>query len=352
MTMASKTIILPGQLISPSVANSRSSILVIALWSVCLLTTFVVILGYAVRQKIMLAYRLDEREKLSLIAEAGIKKGMAQIQKEEIKAYDVLKDTWSNNQGEFREVDVGDGKFSIGYNYINELSGALETRYGLIDEERKININKIDMAVLKRLFQIVLGFDEIKAQELTASIIDWRDTDSELYIPEGSAEDSYYRDLQYPYEAKDKEFEVLEELLLVKGVTEGIFAQIRGYITIYGSGKININTASDPVLLALGLTEATVDKILSFRCGEDKVSGTADDNVFEDTSSIVPKLGQSYHLSEPEKAQITMVAERYLVTNSNNFMVISTAHLNGKKNSCQIFSVVDRTGKVLSWQQI
>jgi general secretion pathway protein K len=349
--MTQEPIDLPGQPKFLLADNSRGSILVIALWAICLLATFAVVLGYEVRQKTSFAYRLAEREKLSLIAAAGVKKGIAQILKEEIKTYDALQDLWSNNSAAFQEIDVGEGKFSISYNYLDELSGTLKLRYGLVDEERKINLNTVDLGALRRLFQIVLGFGEIQAQELAASIIDWRDADSGLSIPSGSAEDPYYKDLQYPYEAKDAPFEVPEELLLVKGMDEDIFYKIRDYITVYGSGKININTASRTVLLALGLSDGIIDKIFTFRCGKDKVSGTQDDNFFDSTSNIVARLKQFCELSDPEMIQLGKVSDQYLVTNSNYFMVNCTAHLYNKKNTLQVLCVIERTGRVLYWQQ-
>ncbi|MCM8782372.1 MAG: general secretion pathway protein GspK, partial [Candidatus Omnitrophica bacterium] len=286
--------------------KKRGSILIIALWSLCLLATFAVSLGIGVRQKLALVNRMDERDRLRFIGEGGIKKAIAYLKEEPEKNYAALKDNWSNNPSIFKEINIGGGNFSLLYNYIAEPSGVLELRYGLIDEESKININKASQPVLERLFRLV-DFNETQAQELAAAIVDWRDTDSELSIPLGSAEDSYYRNLKYPYEAKDADFEVLDEILLVKGMDENIFEKIKNYITIYGSGKINVNTASKTVLLALGLSRDLADKIVSFRLGEDGIISTNDDNIFEAPSNIVPKLSQFFHLSDSEIASLSVI---------------------------------------------
>ena len=354
--MALKFISLPRQLVSRSAVRSQGnregSILIIALWSLCLLATFAVILGYEVRQKLTLIQRLDERDKLYLISEAGIKKAIVQIKKEKPENNFTLNNPLSNNASLFKDMEIDDGKANICYNYYIEGEPARwETRYGVSDEESKININKISLPVLDRLFRIVLGFGEIEASELAAAIIDWRDSDSELSIPAGSAEDPYYRNLDYPYEAKDADFEVLEEVTLVKGITEGIFRKIENYITIYGDGKVNINTASQPVFLALGLNREIVDKILNFRCGEDGLEGTLDDNVFDTQADIVPRLSQIYHLNDAEISQLSSISERYFVTNSEYFMIESVAKLNNKKNASTTTCVVDRSGKILSWQE-
>lgn len=335
-----------------SAISSRASILIIALWSLCLLTTLAVILGYQVRQKLILVSRLDERDKLHFIAEAGIKKAIAELKKLPQETYDSLRDGWSNSPDTFREINIGDGKVNISYDYYNEQSGRLETCYGLIDEERKININKATIPVLERLFRIVLGLDEAQAQGLAASIVDWRDDDSETVLPFGSAEDPYYRNLHYPYEAKDAEFEIPEELLLVKGMTPEAFSKIKDYITIYGSGKVNINTASSAVLLALGLSEEVVNKILSFRAGEDEIAGTSDDNFFDAPYNIVLELSQFFHLSESEIAHLSLIIQdQNLVTNSNNFMARGIAKLNGRSHTAELICIINRSGKILYWQE-
>ena len=336
-----------------AIESNKGGILIIALWSLCLLATFAVYLGAGVRQKITLVKRLDERDKLHFIGEAGIKRAIVELrkEKEEEKTYDALSDAWNNNASAFKQIRVGDGRFNIYHNYIDAKTGLTESRYGLIDEERKININKADRVVLERLFKIVLGFDELDAQELAASIVDWRDGDSYLSIPLGSAEDPYYRSLQYSYEAKDAEFEVLDEVLLVKHMTRQIFDILKDYITIYGDGKVNSNTASKEVLLALGLNGHIVDEILAFRCGEDGIISTSDDNVFEAPSDIVPKLSQHSHLSDSDVALLSTVRDGHLITNSNYFMARSEAGFDNRKDTAVITAVINRDGKILYWQE-
>jgi len=61
-------------------------------------------LGYGVRQKLALAYRLDERSKLRFIADAGIKKAVISLTEEEFtEGYASLSDRWSDNAVEFKD---------------------------------------------------------------------------------------------------------------------------------------------------------------------------------------------------------------------------------------------------------
>lgn len=325
---------------------NKASILIIALWSLCLLSVFAVILSYEIRQKINLVKRLDERAKLRLIADAGLKAVLSNLKSEIVKSYDSLQDAWSNDASAFKDIKIDAGKYNICYNNKDSDSGITETRWGIIDEERKININTASIAVLERLFHAALNFDEIEAQELAAAIVDWRDSDSELSIPLGSAEDSYYSGLDYPYEAKDDKFEVLEEVVLVKGMTKDIFQEIKDYFTIYGSGRVNVNTASRQALLALGLNESIVGKIFYFRSGKNE-SDSTQGNIFTEPSSIVPQLSQHVNLSDSEVAALSVVAGQFLCTKSSNFMIRCVAGLNNRKDTAELSCVANRKGKIL-----
>ena len=103
--------------------KNRGSVLIITLWSLCLLATFAVMLGYSVRQKLSLVKRLDERDKLRLISEAGIMRCLATLHEEEATGYDALNEEWSNSSDSFKEIRVGDGQFSVYYEYFDEKSG-------------------------------------------------------------------------------------------------------------------------------------------------------------------------------------------------------------------------------------
>lgn len=349
--MALKPIRLQRQSASQLAASRKGSILMVTLWSLFLLVVFAIQLGYGVRQKLILIHRLEERNKLHYIAEAGVKQAIFELGKAAQGDYDSFSDTWSNDIGVFKERRLGGGQFTVSYAHIDEKTGLVYTRYGVVDEQRKININRVDQNVLRQLLRIVLSYGKEEAQELAASIIDWRDKDSELSIPIGSAEDFDYQALRYSYEAKDSEFEVLEELLLVRGIDEDIFNKIGDYITIYGDGKININTASEAVLLALGLSQGLVDKIIAFRYGENGILGNADDKVFVLATTIIPELSQYRSLSESELAELSRVVERNLVVKSNNFKIRSKSELNNKKETAEIICVIDRTGKILYWHE-
>lgn len=350
--MVPKRRVLPARSASRSRDDLRGSILIITIWSICFLSTLAVILGLGVRQKLRLVQRLDERDKLFLVAAAGIKRAIVQIKQDKGRSFTSFRDICANDPSIFKEMEIGDGRVSIRYDFFDEASGQTKIRYGPIDEERKINVNTADAPVMERLFKAVLGPDEMQAQDLAASIIDWRDSDSELSAPVGSAEDPFYRNLSSnPYEAKDAPLEALEELRLVKGMDAASMEKLKNYLTVFGDGKININTAPKAVLLAVGTSVYLADKVLSYRFGKDGTQGTGDDNVFDTDSNIVPDLSKFSDLSDSEVADLSRIADQFLTVRSRHYMVRAVAHLNKRQNTTEVDAIVNRNGDILYWHE-
>jgi len=301
--------------------------------------------------------RLETRDKLHLIAQAGIRRAIAELKKEdEYASADALNERWSSNEDAFKEIEVGEGSFTISYQYIEPRGKMLQTRYGIIDEERKLNINKAEADEMGRLFRQVTQLSEWEANSLAASIVDWRDEDKQPLT--GGAEEDYYRGLSSPYACKDAEFELTEELLLIKGMDPDIFARVKGYITVYGQGGVNINTASEQVLTSLGLNETLIYKIISFRCGQDGEEATADDNVFTQSSNILSQLSQFCALTPDELALLSrLISDGNLYTRSDNFMIKSSAQLKSESvrgsgsSAGTITCVFKRDGRIRYWHE-
>lgn len=331
--------------------RNSGSILILALWTVCLLSSLSVILGYEVRQKIRLAYRIDEKERLSYVAQAGVMQALSVISSLEEKSWSGLSDAWSINEPLFRDVSLEGGFYRVGYDIADE-KGNAHTWFGLADEERKINLNTADVVVLQRLC-VTVGIDDADAAVIAASIIDWRDKDSVVAPPGLGAEDPYYRGLLEPYDAKDAPFDVIEELTLVKGMTAEYFGKLNDYVTVHGNGKVNINTAPEAVLSALGLSQGVIRDILSFRSGRDGVTGTADDGFFDNPQTITQKLVQSNALTEDEITELTNASAAALGTASSHFLVMSRAYAPAAKvPGVTVRSVIDIQGSILCWQEM
>ncbi len=313
--------------------DDRGSILILTLFVLCLLTVFCVQLSYGVRQKLALVSRLETRQKLRLAADAGIKIGIAVVREEEAPV-DL---TFRYGEGTFSRETEGTTT-AARYYYSDDFC---EVRAAIEDESGKININKADSKVMGDLFQNVADLGERSATELAFCIIDWRDTNSAYGHPQYGAEDSDYDRLPFPYEAKDAEFEVLEELRFVKGMTDEIFDAAEGYLTVYGTGKININTTSIEVLLALGLSEELADKIASFR---------DDGNEFVRTSNIVAGLqGFTELLAGETDALNNLISKGTFTTSADYFKIRSVGTAKNRNVVWEIVSAVKNDGTIVFW---
>jgi hypothetical protein len=136
--------------------------------------------------------------------------------------------------------------------------------YTISDEEGLVNVNAVQATVLRSLLE-QCGM-ELGAERDTVidSILDWRDPNREHRL--NGAEEDYYRGLDPPYSAKDAPFDVIEELLLVRGVTPALFAGgevdgkarpgLRALLTPHTAtdDPANLATAPRAVLDALGKT--------------------------------------------------------------------------------------------------
>ncbi len=326
--------------------------LIVTLWMIAILTILSVSIGQHVRQKISLADRLDRRNWLCGVSEIGIAQTIFKIRqkKEANEGYHSLNDTYTSGKRDFSNVSVGDAAYTISYPYRDAKDGKLKTHYGVEDEEGKININVLDAKVLGPFFQKVGGLEPELAEKIAYSVVDWRDTDNSLSHPEYGAEDDYYEDLEIPYESKDHPFESVEELLLVRGMTPEIFEKVKPFVTLYGVGVVNINTAPREVLVGLGMDETLADKIMLFRTGTDMEQGTRDDNVFTQMGNWDAELGKRVKMTNNDSNLLNqIVATGRLGINSRNFRILSLATILRKQQAIEIDAVVDIGGKILSW---
>lgn len=340
--------------------SPRGSILVVSLWMIAILTILSVSTGQHVRQKIALADRIDRRNWLRGISETGAFQMLYKLRqkKEANEGYHSLNDTYTSGKREFSNIAVGEGgTYTIAYSYQDVPGGEFKIHYGVEDEEGKININEVGAKVLSQLFQRACGIEQELADEISYAIVDWRDTDDALSHPEYGAESDYYEDLETPHESKNGKFESIEELLLVRGITQELFEKIRPFITIYGTGTVNINTAPRGVLLGLGMNDALADKIMLFRMGADFEEGTPDDGVFsQPAGGIATSLIGQVKMEQSDINLLTqLIDEKRTATmgrlgiNSRNFRIRSMGAVPRKQQVLEIDVVADVEGKILSW---
>ncbi|MBZ0165682.1 MAG: general secretion pathway protein GspK [Candidatus Omnitrophica bacterium] len=333
--------------------NKTASILVLALWVVVFITVFAVNIGLRIRQRVTLVARIEDRSQLHQAVRAGIKKAIAVLRKDLEQHAQIYtsagKASRHNNITDFKDIPIGGRTLNVFYR--EDDGGVVKKYYGFQDEERKININRANRIVLQNLMRVVAGTDEDAAVVLAESIIEWREfgqTQAEGFNSEG-----YYATLEYPYELKDFEFEVIDELMLVRGFTPDMYEKVRPYITIYGDGLVNINTAPQAVLLALGLSPAVAQKLLFVRRGVDELESTKDDYIFYKTFDVATEMTAFVELAEEEIAEIDALnIHRLIKTNSRYFQIQSRAYTDPQRPEWQARGVYDSTDNlVVYWRE-
>ena len=136
----------------------------------------------------------------------------------------------------------------------------------IVDEYGKLNLNAlIDRGTDKpreELEKILRAFFKIRKvdQDPTDAIIDWLDANNETQ-GNGGARSDYYQSISVPYACKNGPMASIEELLLIKGITQEVYFGNPDLIRYPcrpahgawpGEGLINANTAGEDLIEAIG----------------------------------------------------------------------------------------------------
>lgn len=240
--------------------RERGIALIIVLWIMMLLIVMTLAFSVAVRTEAFSTFTFRDQLENKYLAEAGLQRAMLEIVYRNVNKTTAVENNAQSVipiDGTPREGVLEDGRY----------------RLALTDEGGKININLLTDAsgiILNNLL-VNLGVEKEQADTIVDSLLDWKDTD-DLHRLHG-AESDYYMSLPNPYNAKDANFDNLEELLLVRGMTQDILygtqekpGLIR-FLTVYTSvARINIHAARPEVLAALpGMTDEMVQSVVTYR---------------------------------------------------------------------------------------
>lgn len=248
----------------------------------------------------------------------------------------------------------------------------------IVDEESKINLNMATMGpVWQNLLARQLGalflppvydplFEEadkegnrMTREDMIAAIIDYADPDEVVYGTQGFPEANTYEMDKKMKELKNAPFDTIEELHMVKGVTDDFWAafvdpepehpQART-LTAWGSGKINVNTADPMVLYAVlcslsaNPAEAcTPEKmqdifmLIQYMVDVRSLLGVP----FANTGRFLQNVGQGVQ-SIPGIAMNRDEVHKYLTVDSLVFSIYATAEVGKSKK--RIWAVVDTRG--------
>ena len=296
--------------------NEAGIALFLVLWVLTLLTVIVGEFCHAMRTEVKITRNFKEETEAYYIAVAGLNMAISELIKSRTGHPSLEENISEEDQIEWRinadipEVPFGNGRFKV----------------KIENESSKININRADRPLLTMMLDR-FDLEDTEKEIIADSILDWRDRDKFHHV--NGAEDEYYFSLPEPYECKDADFDSVDELLLVRGVTPEIFhGKLREMITVYadsdaagsakkknrkGFNKININAAGPEMIGSLPLmTEELVKEIMLYRKEKD----------FKTLTELFPILG----------AEVYNAAVPYLTLKSSSFHTIRSVGMSGEGN--------------------
>ena len=347
--------------------NEKGIALVLILWVLALLSAIVGEFCYAMRTEVNITRNFKEQTESHYIALAGVNRAISELIRnqalkkrtnlflnegqEEEKDKALMADEVSDDTERWRvNTEIPAVRFG---------AGLYQVRIG--NEAGKINLNEANEAFLKMIMD-VFELDDQQKDIVVDSILDWRD-ENDLHRLNG-AEDDYYNALPEPYNCKNGDFDSLEELLLVRGVTPELFyGGLKDMVTVRATqsakkrpsrilkgrnlkersnfavnSKISVNAASKRMLRALPLmTDDRVQGIIDFRKDKD----------FETLNEISSIVGPDvYQAMEP---YITL-EENAFYTISSMGMIPGSGIRKGIEAMIEIRPTLEKGWRVVQWR--
>lgn len=189
--------------------------LIIVLWVLTLLSVLALEFCFTMRTELNITRNYKEKGQLYYYAQGGVQRGIAElIYRSDPVLHQKRTAPKIEDTGEFEKEWKCDGTpYAVSFQY-----GDAEVK--LKSETGRISLNRAPDQLLRRVAKYFVEIGE-QRDILVDSILDWRDPDDFHRV--NGAENDYYRSLPEPYDCKNADFDSVEELLLVKGITPEMF---------------------------------------------------------------------------------------------------------------------------------
>jgi general secretion pathway protein K len=350
------------------IREKRGIALLITLSVTAILVTAALEYNRRARFAVMSTASMRDHLTLAQMAAAGVHASIALLVKDKSESnVDSLQDNWAKPEKIeeiLQEIPFADGKLTV---VITDELGRIQIN-ALVDFPDSRQFRQSQVMLWDRFLRQMGNEEEMQEDSDPVAIInsikDWLDSgDDEATSGLSGAESSYYEDLQPPYASRNNPIPDVNELLLIKGITPRLFygsaekAGIAQYLTVYGMsagegttftwpGRININTADLPVLVALLPPESGDLAQLLY----DYRQEMATVNDLHDFSN------PQWYKNVPGFSDVSIDPE-LITTASDLFRIECAAELNSMKST--VTAVIQRvqsaksgkwTCKIVSWQ--
>ncbi len=318
----------------------RGIALILTLWIIIVLGVTATYFSREVRQEAFIVRNFKQSEEAKLLALAGVHHALALLSHPTEEGMNIDGRYLEQYFSDIDSVAFGEGSYEV------EVS----------DEESKININLASRDLIRGLL-IGQGLASGRADSISDAIIDWRDHDDTPML--NGAEDDYYNSLDPPYSCKDSNFDSIEELLLVRGIdrellfgsgSKGASPGLYEHLTVYGRGKININTADSLVLRALPGVDEQSSAFITRKREAVNYSPL-------NKQEFIDYIREANQMGEGNLDYRTL--QRLVDTKSYHFSILSRGRVDGTNVERSLRVVVYRTIlgskvnlRILSWREL
>ncbi len=323
--------------------QQQGFILIVTLWVLVILGVMLSTLSYQVRVEAAVERWALNQSKLRWAARGAVHAAAAQVRGHLQDDFHSPTAEWWSDESLYHEQVFGEVTVSLLRPNVEN-----EPAFGLDDEESRLNINVahpedlmafpgISSVVAEAIVLFRLKREEALKEEAKD---DGRETDPEP-DPESakdSEDESATTLVQGPIRS-------LRELLAVEEVTEELLFGVHedrpplaNLLTTLSSGKININSASEPVLIAIGLGEEMVATIIEQRL----------ETPFSSIEDVLGMLDPNQNAKRRDRLQ------KLLAVRSSTFRLNARATVPQRKRALKIEALLSSSNKVLSfirWQE-
>lgn len=269
------------------IRNKEGAALLVAMVVLIILSLIVISFAFEVKLESMLVSYKRKKYRAEMLARSGLEYGRAILDKhKEVK------------QLEIEDMDEDKDGFLQAALYIQrglpapstiefEDGGKFTVTVEPADTGRNVNL------LTREQWMDMFEFANVPSDEWDAMIDcleDWKDENDLHGLNGAESDDPFYEDAGYP--VKNGPLDSVEELLLIKNWGPDILygkpadeesdeiIGIADKLTVWGDGKVNLNSASADVLLSYSEYEDwELESVFEARMGEDGEEGTLDDGI-------------------------------------------------------------------------
>lgn len=304
---------------------SSGSALIVVLWLVGILSMLVAAMAFEAHLEAQIASHARKKIKADQMVKSGVEIAELLMRKSgEITAGKLVEDETEEDRWFSAAKKLSEGLKVSGVR--DEFAGG-SIVVDIEPEPARRNVNLLTEEDWERVLET--GNVPIDLWPvLIESFQDWVDKDSEQRR-DGAETENYYSTLEAPYRAKNGPLDSVDELLLVKGFGRAILyggvipgdennpeprqmSGISDLLTVFGDGKVNINAASQRVLMTL----PGVDEIMAGAVVEEREGLLLPEEEREDTSfkSVEDMFRRIPEIDPVIKDRLTTSSKIYRIT--------------------------------------